>query len=104
MDTMIPPMQEAVQRDKRLVLISTEGAHAGLHQIFGRIPAVDIPRLQTFIPEIQFPDGRTSGASLIRVDERAVYYRELILPTSVKQQRGAPGTPDGPNTFQPAQR
>jgi hypothetical protein len=104
MDTMIPPMQEAVQCDKRLVLISTEGDHAGLHQIFGRIAAADVPRLQTFIPEIRFSDGRTSGASLIRVDQRAVYYRELILPTSVKQQRGVPGTPDGPKTFQPTQR
>lgn len=103
MDTMLPSMQNAVQSEqptKRLILISTEGAHAGLHQIFGHIASADVPRLQTFIPEIRFTDGRTSGASLIRVDERAVYYRELILPTSVKDRLATDGSKA---TFHPSQ-
>ncbi len=88
---MVPTLQGPVQSDvqtpvrsKRIVVTAVEGVHAGLAQIVGQVAAADVPRLATFLPAVQFPDGRTSGASLIRVTDRAVYYRELILPTSVK--------------------
>lgn len=109
MDTMLPSMQDEVQStvcvecgcaedrhtpscpyrivespDKRVVLIVTDGLLTGLHQICGRVEGKDVPRLDPFLPEVHYPDGHVSGASMIRVDARAVYYRELILPTTAK--------------------
>lgn len=108
MDTMLPSMQDGVQSvcaecgcaddrhapscpyrvvespDKRVVLIVTDGPLTGMHQICGRVEGKDVQRLDSFLPEVHYPDGHISGASLIRVSTRAVYYRELILPTSVK--------------------
>lgn len=111
MGTIVPPLQDGVQPvcaecgcaedrhapscpyrlspqapDKRIVLIITDGPHAGMHQILGCATAEEIPRLEPFLPAVTFPDGHTSGASKVREDFRAVYYRELILPTSVKLQ------------------
>lgn len=86
MGTIVPPLQDPVQPPaKRIVFIATEGSCAGMHQICGLVAAKDIPRLSTFVERVEFPDGHANGASKIKETLRAVYYRELILPTSVKQ-------------------
>lgn len=114
MGTIVPPLQDAVQHictecgctddrhlpscpqrplssrpDKRIVFIATEGPCAGMHQICGVATATEVPRLSSFVDTVIFPDGHTAGASKIKEDFRAVYYRELILPTSVKQTLAA---------------
>lgn len=101
MDTMIAQMQIPVH-EKRVVFIQTDGPLAGMHRIVSAIPGGDVSRLNTFVPDVEWLDGHHSGASLIRVTDRAVYFRELILPTSVKTREvNDGGTPFHPS---PAQR
>lgn len=102
-DILAPSKPERVQYDNhRIVLVLTTGPHAGMHHILGCTSQMpDSWKAPELLMPVQFPpDGRPGAASLFKVTWRAIYYRELILPTSVKQREAV----DGPKSFDPRQQ
>lgn len=68
--------------DKRIVLLTTTGPLAGLHQIMGMV-SVQVEamgQLDDFIPNVKMPDGRTAPVGLVQFKPRYVLYKEVNGP------------------------
>jgi hypothetical protein len=98
---MTDPIFAPPTSDLRVVLLTTTGPYAGLHQIQGRVSEI-APKnepLPELVPDVPFLDGHRGMAGLIKFTPRYVLYKEVSGPTMHSYNRTT-----GKDHFDPSQR